>query len=173
MRNLKLTDSERFILANQYDILALLNKDENYSLMAETLRDGHVWLYQEYFDTLSENLSDHKSDHVLSILGIYGDIKCSFDQLVDKSGIKESSLIFPGFDGNNESELLSFAQALRKHNRFSITLGDTAKNSHMPTTEMYERMIQKWDELGKPHFPYSREQIIAILDAQIHPENRK
>jgi uncharacterized protein YfbU (UPF0304 family) len=62
----------------------------------------------------------------------------------------------------NEEELLGFANALQTDDRFTATLGAAAKNSHMPTTDMYRRMIQKWEELGKPSFPYGREAIVAI-----------
>lgn len=173
MRGLKLSDTERLLLANQYEILGHLKKDEQYELMAQTLRDGHEWLYQQYFDVLSENLPEEKTEHVLAILGIYGDMRDSFKDLTDKTGIEESQLNFPGFDGNNESDLLSFAQALRKSSRFEITIGATANNSHMPTTDMYQRMIDEWKTLGSPKYPYSKEQIAAIIAAQIHPSNRK
>jgi uncharacterized protein YfbU (UPF0304 family) len=170
---IKLTDAERLILSNQYEILAHIKKDEHYALLAETLRDGYELLYQEHFTKLSEVLSPEKVEHVMTILGIYGDMRDSFANLSDKSGIEEQLLVFPGFDGTNEIELLGFTQALLKHGgRFELTIGSTAKNSHMPTTDMYERMISKWKELGNPCYPYSKEQILSILEAQIHPDNR-
>jgi uncharacterized protein YfbU (UPF0304 family) len=170
---LKLSDTERLILANQYEILAALKKDESLERLAENLRDGHEWLYSQGFDWFSENLPAEDAEHVLWILGIYGDMKASFEALSDKTGIDPRLLAFPGFDGNNESELLHFAGALRKSERFVETIGPNAKNSHMPTTDTYRRMIAKWRELGEPNYPYSREQIVAILDARIHPDNRK
>jgi uncharacterized protein len=173
MPRLKLTDTERLILANQYDILATLRKDDDYARMAETLRNGHEWLYRQYFDSLSENLPKDKVEHVLRILGIYSDMQASFRDLTDKTGIKKTDLNFPGFDGNNESDLLSFAGGLRKHDNFADTIGPVAKNSHMPTTATYERMIEQWQALGKPDYPYSRETIIAIIEVRTHPENRK
>ncbi|MGB7651095.1 MAG: YfbU family protein [Gallionella sp.] len=173
MTCLKLTDTERLLLANQYEILGRLKNDEQYELMAQTLRDGHEWLYRQYFDVLSENLPDEKVEHVLAILGIYGDMRDSFKELTDKTGLEESKLTFPGFDGNNECELLSFTEALRKSRRFENTIGVTAKNSHMPTTDMYQRMIDEWKALGSPSYPYSREQIVAIIASRIHPSNRK
>lgn len=172
MRNIELGDADRLILANQYEILAELKDDEHYALMAETLRAGHKWLYDQYFDSLSENLSDAETQHVLGILGIYGDLKSSYDDLADKSGIDANEVNFPGFDGNNECELLSFANSLIKHRRFEVTLGKAARNSHMPTTAIYSRMIEKWMELGQPRYPYSKEVIQKILAARIHPDNR-
>lgn len=110
--------------------------------------------------------------HVLQILGIYGDMQDSYAQLEDKTGIVEEDLKFRGFDGNNEGELLHFADALRKAGRFETTIGPQAKNSHMPTTETYSRMIQRWKELGEPLYPYTREMIIAILAERVHPSRR-
>ena len=177
MANIKLTDTERLLLANQYEILSLLTIDdeyvrEDYARKAQTLRDGYERIYRQYFDGLSENLLQDKADHVLTILGIYSDMYASYRELPDKSGIEEDRLHFPGFDGNNESDLLGFAEALRKHDRFVETIGPSAKNSHIPTTEKYKKMIRKFEELGKPRYPYTREQIAAILDARIHPEQR-
>jgi uncharacterized protein YfbU (UPF0304 family) len=173
MAKLKLTDIERLTLANQYQILAALHEDEKYARMAETLRDGYEWLYSQYFDQLSSNLPEHQAEHVLAILGIYSDLKDSYAKLDDKSGIEESQIIFPGFDGNNEVELLGFSGALRKHDRFSSTIGEHVRNSHMPTTEIYQRMINCWRELGQPNYPYDKQTIQEILAARIHPSHRK
>lgn len=173
MTNIKLTDAERLILANQYEILSELRKDDSYARMADELRDGHEWLYSQYFDQLSPNLPEHEVAHVLTILGIYSDIRDSYAKLADKSGVEQHQVEFPGFDGNNESDLLAFSRALRKHDRFTETLGEHPKNSHMPTTDIYQRMIAEWRKLGEPHYPYDKEVIQAILAARVHPENRK
>lgn len=123
MGRIKLTDAERLVLANQYEILALLTKDTGYTRLSEQLRDGHAWLYSQALDYVSENMPAADAEHVLTILGIYGDLKSSYTHLGDKSGIDVREVEFPGFDGNNESDLLSFARALRKSDRFVETLG--------------------------------------------------
>ncbi len=173
MTKIALTDAERLLLANQYEILALLKEDDSYAKMAQNLRDGHKWLYEQHATTISENLPDTQVEHVLSILGIYSDLKDSYQKLADKSNIESHLVTFPGFDGNNEAELLHFAQALAANGNYSETIGKDAKNSHMPTTDMYERMIEAWEKLGKPRYPLNLEQITSILDARIHPSNRK
>lgn len=173
MARMKLTDTERLILANQYEILSALRNDESYARLADALRDGHEWLYSQSFDYLSPNLSEKDTEHVLSILGIFSDLKASYAKLADKSGIEQHDVAFLGFDGNNESDLYSFAQALRKNNRFTETLGEHGKNSHMPTTDLYERMIAKWRDLGKPNYPYDKQTIQEIVAARVHPSNNK
>ena len=168
MPRLKLTDTERLILANQYEILAALKNDDSYGRIAEELRDGQEWLYQQHFDYFSPNMQEEDAEFVVTIVGIYSDLRDSYERLADKSGIEPHQVEFPGFDGNNEGELLSFARALRKSNRFIDTLPEHGKNSHMPTRDIYSRMISKWEELGKPHFPLSKEQISALLAARLN-----
>lgn len=173
MANLKLTDVERLLLANQYDILGLLKNEDGYTTMAENLRDGHKWIYEQHATCISDNLPDDDEEHVLTILGIYSDLRDSYKKLSDKSGIDEKAVTFPGFDGNNEAELLHFAGALSKNGRYLETIGKDARNSHMPTTGMYRRQISEWKNLGSPKYPFSKEQIEKIIDARTYPGNPK
>jgi len=172
MATLELTDVERLLLANQYEILGLLKKDDGYVRMAENLRDGHKWIYEQHATRISENLSDAEAEHVLEILGIYSELRDSYNKLTDKSGIDEHLVVFPGFDGNNESELLSFSRALSQNGNYSETIGKDAKNSHMPTTGMYRRMIAEWKSMGQPRYPLSKAQIVQIVEARVHPDSR-
>ncbi|CAB3850290.1 hypothetical protein LMG26691_01947 [Achromobacter animicus] len=170
---MKFTDVERLILANQFEILAKLKGDSSDARLAEQLRDGHEWLYAQAFDWFSPNLPSGEADHVVQILGIYSALRDSYDALEDKTGIDPHAIGFPGFDGNNEGELLAFSVALRDAGRFVSTVPQHGKNSHHPTTEMYSRIIAKWRELGKPLYPYSKETILALVDARKHPESRE
>lgn len=167
MPHIKLTAVERLILANQYEILSFLKENDSYSRFSEQLREGHEWLYSQTFnDCVSDNLPNKDAEHVFAILGIFSDLQDSYSQLADKSGIEPHQVEFPGFDGNTEADLLSFARALRKADRFIETLGEDTKNSHMPTTGMYQRVISKWRELGQPHYPYDKDTILEILAAR-------
>jgi len=173
LAKLELTDTERLLLANQYEILGVLKKDEGYSRMAENLRDGHKWIYEHHATRIADNLPDEDAEHVLAILGIYSDLRDSYKQLNDKSGIDEHAVTFPGFDGNNESELLSFSRALSQNGNYAETIGKDARNSHMPTTDMYRRQIEAWKALGSPTHPLSKEQFLKIIEAKTHPSQRK
>ena len=172
MAQLKLTDIERLLLANQYEILGLLKKDDGYTGMAENLRDGHSWIYEQNATRVADNLSDEDAEHVLAILGIYSDLRDSYQQLGDKAGIDEHLVSFPGFDGNNEAELLHFSSALSKNGNFAETIGKDGRNSHMPTSDMYRRQIVEWRSMGSPTYPLSKGQILKIIGARTHPSNR-
>ena len=167
MLDLNFTDAERIILANQYEILGALKNDVHYTKLAEALRDGHKWLYDQSFGWVSEVMSDKVAEDVLRILEIYSAMKDSYRDLADKHGIDEGLLEFRGFDGNNESELLHFTRALRENERYTMALGAGDLNAHMPMCGIYDRMVAAWDRLGRPEYPYSREAIVSILEARM------
>lgn len=159
---LDLTDKERLFLSNQYEILGTLKNEDHYLLLAEQLREGHKWLYQQSFNSLYENLPDEDAELVLNILQVYEALKVSYNALSDKSGITIQDVSFAGFDGNNEPELIGFVDALRKMNRFVSTIEAGVLDSHMPKIQTYQNMIQKWHGLGKSN-RLTKEQILYIL----------
>ena len=163
---IELTDKERLFLANQHEILSHLDADNSdYHLkLAEQLRDGHKWLYSQSFDNFSENLPDDDAELVLNILQIYEMIQDAYDGLSDKSLISEHQIKFPGFDGNNETEFMGFVDALEKFHRFTDVIQNGHRNSHSAKVHVYERMIAKWQEFGKP-YTLTKEQLIEILEA--------
>ena len=153
------------MLANQYEIMGLLTKDESYSRLAENLRDGHKWLYEQSIK-IAPNLSDVDMGCVLSALDLYDDLHNSYRRLGAPASIKESDVLFPGFDGNHESDLLHFARAVHKSGRYEGTVKDTVPSSHTEKRGTYRRQIAKWRELGQPEFPFTHEQICKIVDAR-------
>lgn len=159
-----LTNTERLILANQYQILAHLEQDDSYKTLSDNLRDGHAWLYNQTLDMMVRDpLSRDDAEYVVNVLDIYDTIKSSYEHLKDKSGIAPHSVEFPGFDGNNEGEFLAFSIALRKDRRFEDVIPERGKNSHMTTTSRYMRLIDKYEQMGKPHFPLTKDQILELV----------
>jgi hypothetical protein len=105
----------------------------------------------------------------LDILSMYQEMNDCYEKLDDKSGIDQRDLKFPGFDGNNEAELLAYARYyVEDLGRFS-RLGITYLNSHSPVIEMYQRMLE---EYRKVQYTVKKDDVIRILAARIHPDNR-
>ncbi|RMC99885.1 hypothetical protein EAY64_06145 [Aquitalea palustris] len=184
MKNsLKITDAERLILANQYQILAeleVLNKHgdgKEYSELSNDLRDGYSFFYDGFFDAVLSNVLDKDDESfVLNTLDLFSTLKASYDELdkAQQAEIYAKGISFDGFDGNHETELLGFVDALAKHNRFFTILdGKMGLNSHAPMVSIYQRQLAKWEELGEPLYPMSFEQIRDIAEARKHPTARK
>lgn len=161
---IEITDKERLFLSKQHEILGHLDTDnsEYHFKLAEQLRDGHKWLYQQSFDSFCENLSDEDTNLVLDILRLYEVMNNSYKSLSDKKNISEDEVKFPGFDGNNESEFMGFVDALRNSNRYVSVIEAGHRNSHSQKVQKYGSMINKWKEFEQP-FNLSYEQLSEIL----------
>lgn len=159
---IELTDKERLFLANQYEILGLLKNEDYYSELAEQLRDGHKWLYEQSFDVIYPNFPEENANLVLEILELYEVISDSYEALTDKSNIDAKKVLFSGFDGNYETEFMGFVDALKKNNRFVSVIESGTRNSHSPKAHVYESMLNKWEELDKSR-QLTKEQLLDIL----------
>ncbi len=165
---IKLTDAERLILSNQHQILSYLDKENNawHLRVADNLRHGHAPLYRNMLDTLQPELDQETTHFVFEILGLYQTLRDSYNRLENDGTIDDKQLVWPGFDGNHEPELLTFTRALVEDERYVELLGESPANSHSPSKAMYGRMLMAWRKLACPASPLTREQIKEILSAQ-------
>lgn len=168
--DIQLTDAERVILANQYDILGRLDTSqrEDCELTAAALRDGHAYIYNQRFDWVSPVLPKEEEQFVLAILALYDNLDNSVGNLGPNAGITAADVAWPGFDGNNERDLYSFARALARTGRYTEVLGENGVDSHSPTVAIYKRMLQRYIELGSRQ-PLNVDQVKQILDARRYP----
>jgi uncharacterized protein YfbU (UPF0304 family) len=161
-----LSMTERLILSNQFRILEKLfpNESESYSAFQKVLENGYEMHYSEMFQNIDEEtMPREQSKEILDILSMYQDMQDCYDKLSDKSGIDPNQLTFPGFDGNNEADLLGYAryyiEELGRYNRLRIIY----LNSHHPTINMYRRMLDEWREV---QYTVKKEDVIRILAAR-------
>ncbi len=173
---MKLTKTERLILANQYRILEVLDpkEAEGYSNHRIALEDGYALNFSDAFQNIWDELPEEECTFVVDVLSMHRALHFSYQALEDKAGIDETSIKFDGFDGNNESHYMSYCRY------FCIRLGRFAEladhghdgyNSHMPTLDIYRRMLEAWEAMGKPH-PMTKDQISDIQMARVHPEHK-
>ncbi|EMP6688722.1 YfbU family protein [Acinetobacter baumannii] len=168
MSNLEnLTDTERLILANQYEILSKFEDSdygvEYYKKLSNNLRLGYKWLYQDHFQCLSDVLEDNDTELVVKTLSLYRTLKNNYEDLDDKSVIDEIKITFKGFDGNNERRLMSFTQALKEDDRFTDIIESGQMNSHSPKKNQYQKMLSKWKELDEKE-KLTLEEMISIIE---------
>jgi uncharacterized protein len=169
----------RMVLANQYRILSHLDSDdkEYWERAAEMVSEGWpvenlpgVDVMQSY---MRDALTRQDQKFVLDALNVF-----ELLQDASKRGAapkREHTFVeFPGFDGNNEGKLLSYARHVRDNEgRFTyVKLGGRDLNSHWPTVEMYQRMIAEWERQGRPQ-RLTESQFDALLEAQVHPSQRR
>jgi uncharacterized protein len=166
MRKARITDAERLILANQFEILATLKPEHrtDHQRIATALREGDEDTYSPHLQ-LGDTPPDEDTtlEMVMTILGLYDDLKFSYSQLDDPTGIDLTRLSFPGFHETEETDLLVFADAQR--GKFPAVIHRSGNSAKAPMSEKYQAMIRKWDDLGKPRSPFRQETINEILNA--------
>ena len=168
MSNLEnLTDTERLILANQYEILSKFEDSDYgvqyYKKLSNNLRNGYKWLYKDHFQCLSDVLDDNDAELVVKTLSLYRTLKNNYDDLDDKSVIDAVNITFKGFDGNNERRSMSFTQALKEDDRFTDIIESGQMNSHSPKKNQYQKMLSKWKELDEKE-KLTLEEMISIIE---------
>lgn len=167
---MELSKKERLTLINQFLILEKLYPQESdyYEKHRIALQNGYSLHYQWVMENIADDLSEDDCRSVLDALDLYRVIVFSFDALSEKCGLTEDKVRFPGFDGNNEFQYLSYARY------FIVNLGRYEElirgqkypdlNSHCPMLEKYNRMSEQWKEWNKPQI-MTADKLNALLDA--------
>jgi len=167
---MKLSKQERWILANQFQILKKLypENEEMYEKMQTIVEEGYTlnydWITQNIFDEMTED----QCKEVIEILDMYTAIYFSHENLTDKTGIDTTYLKFSGFDGNNEAEYMVYTKFLiNTDGKFTeLKYGNQRPdfNSHQQLLDKYRRMLLEWEKLNKSH-TLSKDELTIILSA--------
>ena len=145
-----LTLYERQSLINQYRIIAKLYPEQAQEChrYVRILHEGYSIAYKEIFDVWREQ-SMEQGRYVYEVLEMYRHLRTAYDSLLDKQGLTENDIAFPGFNGNNEYHNLFFVEYLRDHGEWEETLRrDRSLDSQpMITMNLYPRMLEKYNAI--------------------------
>ncbi len=161
---MKLTLTERWILSNQYRILKALHKgDDEFDQALEAIESGYELEYDQLIPHIyADTFSREECRRVRDIMAMFSVLKYSYNQLQEKTGIKQQDIIFDGFSGNEETLHMAYTRWLYEDRRFrDLDRGDDF-NSHFPTLERYTQMLRIWESMGKKH-ELTREEVIKIV----------
>lgn len=176
---IKLSPAERWILSNQYRIIAKLYPDEEKRCdeIREVLEDGYERHYSpEYLVTdPSEIMSAAECEEVLNILQMFLVLGQSWNALEDRSGIDESAVRFGGFDGNNETKQLGYTRWYCSHDggRFEGDVNPHDLNSHAQRLPRYRAMLVEYNGVkdgktgvGSTDYLLTREELLRVTSAR-------
>ena len=109
-----LSKKDRLVLANQYDILSKLTKDDYEKKQYENLRDIFIGGYTRYYSLATEWFSDEinqeECEFVVDVLNLYRDLYFSWSRSEEaREKINESDVLFKGFDLNDDIEVNYFS----------------------------------------------------------------
>ncbi len=167
---MELTKKDRLILINQFLILEKLYPDDAnyYEQHRIALQQGYKLHYPWIVENIWDELDESECRRVLDTLDMYRAIKHSYQRLSDKADIDENRIQFRGYDGNHESQYLSYARYFIVDLDRYVELRNDVKypdfNSHCSMLPKYDRMLSGWESLNRSH-DLSAEQIKTLLEA--------
>ncbi len=179
------TQAEKLQILMLTEIFRKLNIENSFDpdIVDIAVTTDNTWILEwEYYALKTDEDTPPAVIWVADVLTMYNELLFSFKQLAPHEvkqlgdGIKHFSGIetftFPGFDGNNEGQLLIIADLLKRANRF--TNMDITKNSHSPTKDVYTRMLKVYEAERKNFIDgkgFPVQSLVDIINARIHPSN--
>jgi len=141
---LKLTKTERVILANQYRLLEVLVPDEAdyFAQRREIVEKGYAIHYSEIDQWFYEEMEPEASRDILDILNMFRAISNAAHRKLSVS----AKLTFEGFDGNEESSEFGYVTFLVETLKRFTEINANQLNSHCPMLKRYRAMLAEWRE---------------------------
>lgn len=120
---MELTKKDRLVLYNQYEILKLLNSDDEYmvkqyEINQEILLNGYKRNYNDLIEWMMDDTPEEVSKFVWDVLQLYRTLYTSYKILSaeEKEQIDVNDIRYAGFDGNKETGYYTYANFILKKN---------------------------------------------------------
>lgn len=184
---MEFTNEQKLIVALLTEIHSALKIEDGLDPMfvQDKVASGRTWALNWHYPGLFQDDEETPDDvkFVVKVLDLWERLEHSFDSL---DGAQKAELVavsphygadvrFRGFDGNGgDRDGMSTVHILVEEMGRWRTFKGRDFNAHMHMSEVYERMLEASDELGKGYadFEFSVEEMAQVLNAAIHPENR-
>jgi uncharacterized protein YfbU (UPF0304 family) len=155
-----LSPGEKLILLMLSDVTDQLkiNTNTDTKLIRAAIHTGNLWGLEWELSGVFHGHETSKAvvEETVNFLSMWERLEQSYnnlpqadkDSLLNQVKLFSSGVVFPGFDGNNESEYLTTANFLIKDmDRFTHFEGRKDMNSHMPMVEAYQRMYAVFEPI--------------------------
>lgn len=171
---MELSLKERLFLYNQYEILKLLNPDDEYEKKRyeecqKIVVEGYKYNYEDLTEGFEDDVSDEVCNFVWDVLQMYRTLNNSYYDLEqsEKDKINLYDITYKGFDGNEEGQYYSYSKfVLKDMGRYEEIYkdGKAELNSHHNVLNRYSKMLNKWQELNVSRYDnLTLEQIKYII----------
>lgn len=176
------SDSEKLIINLLLDIHEQLKiKSVDTDFVRSSIQYGDMWaLKNKYTGIFSDSDERDAGDvnFVHDALTMWRVLEEHYDNLsdADKEAVKASrgafgsAPRFEGFDGH--TDLVSIARIMIEKLDMYDEFAGRELDAHQRNRDVHERMVEAYRDLPDRLGYLTADQIIAVLDARIHPENR-
>jgi uncharacterized protein len=149
--NNKLTETERLILSNQFQILSLIDKEyeKDYKNLKKIVDIGIEGMYSHCFNGISsKTIPQNITSEVYDILDFYR--ICGY--AINNSSLEGIEKIkFKGFDANNDSHYLIMSILVEDMGRYAENQGKCYNSHGASSISDYLKLVNKYKELNLLH----------------------
>lgn len=164
---MEMTSTQRLILANQYELMALLNpaQAEHFRRLKTIVQCGFAKELQE-LDKAFSYLNEDECKAVRDTLEMYHALQVSYNNLADKTTISAHQTKFIGYCAIREKKYCQYVKFLRETEKLytDVVFHTEDTDAQMCMADKYQKMLAVWRSC--PHeYHLSAEEIRRILNA--------
>ncbi|MFC0309462.1 YfbU family protein [Gallibacterium trehalosifermentans] len=164
---MEMTSTQRLILANQYELMALLNPEQAayYRRLKTIVQSGFAKELQE-LDKGFSYLTEAECKMVRDTLEMYHALQVSYNNLQDPSAVSAHQIKFVGYCAVREKKYCQYVKFLRETEKLytDVVFYTEDSDAQVCMAEKYQKMLAMWRAC--PHeYHLSVEEIRKILNA--------
>lgn len=164
---MEMTSTQRLILANQYELMALLNPEQaaHFRRLKTIVQCGFAKELQE-LDKGFSYLTEAECKMVRDTLEMYHALQVSYNNLANKSVISEHQTKFIGYCAIREKKFCQYVKFLRETEKLytDVVFHTEDTDAQFCMADKYQKMLAAWRAC--PHeYHLSAEEIRKILNA--------
>ena len=143
---MKLTEVERLILHNQYEILKRIDprQEKDYQVLLHCLYNG----YDEDFDQLLPHFEEPIDTLVRTRVRQILEMFRGLTHALHGKTVSALAVTFAGFDGNEETEYYAYARFLLEDLGLWRESRRDDYNTHYPVLPDYLKMLELWERVS-------------------------
>lgn len=180
------SDGEKLLLLAMKDLYKAVGikggDTVDMDFVSEVIYGGHYWAPRWQMTGVFHDHVDRATDlrFVIDVLDMWDFLERGYAKLSkqDKELVAQKAepfgknVKFPGFDGNNEAELVGIARFLVTEMERFTRFAKRDLNSHFPTRATYARMLSVFESLRSrlDGRDLTAQEIAQVLVAKRHPE---
>lgn len=164
---MEMTNAQRLILSNQYQMMTLLDPDnaERYRRQQTIIERGYGLQMRELDREFGE-LKEAVCRVIIDIMEMHHALHVSWTNLKETASLEERRLAFLGFDAATEARYLGYVRFMvNVEGRYThFDSGTHGFNAQTPMWEKYQRMLTVWHTCPR-QYHLSANEIAQIINA--------
>ncbi|MBE5252300.1 YfbU family protein [Mixta mediterraneensis] len=164
---MEMTHAQRFILTNQYKIMAMLEPEnaERFRRYQTIIERGYGLQMRELDKDFGE-LSEVTCRTLIDIMEMHHALQVSWSNLKEKGQLEARRLAFLGFDAATEAPYFSYIRFMvNSEGRYTqFDSGTHGFNAQTPMWEKYQRMLALWQTCPR-QYHLSANEIAQVINA--------